>query len=422
MTTSGEFRERSWIMRSARVLVLALVVLPFLHAPLHGEGPKGPVILISIDGFRPDYLERNTCPNIKMLASEGTRAEWLIPVFPTKTFPNHYSIATGMYTENHGVVGNTMYDPQFDAMFAMRMREEVSNARWWGGEPFWVTAEKQGVIAAPFFWPGSEAPIGGMRPSFWKPFDQSITEQGRVDQVLQWLDLPADRRPGIVTLYFDRLDNAGHQYGPDYAAVDTAIRIIDGAIGMLVSGLKKRELFDDAVIIILSDHGMAPVEKERTIYLDDYLPAADSVRTVDWGVVVSLWPKHESEERVYRALQGAHPHMLAFMKDSIPARWHYRNHRRVAPIVLVADEGWTISSRTNRNIWSRSDKGGNHGFDNRVPSMRGIFLAHGPVFTRGRVVAPFENIQIYNLLCSLLQIVPAPNDGEMEFAKSLMQQ
>jgi predicted AlkP superfamily pyrophosphatase or phosphodiesterase len=300
------------------------------------------------------------------------------------------------------------------------MRAEVSNARWWGGEPFWVTAEKQGVMAAPFFWPGSEAPIGGIRPSYWKAFDGSITEERRVEQVLQWLDLPVERRPGIVTLYFDRLDNAGHQYGPDYAAVDTAVRIIDGAIGILVKGLKKRNLFENAAIIILSDHGMAPVEKERTIYLDDYLPAADSVRIVDWGIVVSLWPRPGSEERTYRSLRGAHPHMRVFAKDSIPARWHYRKHRRVAPIVIVAEEGWMITNRGNRSLWARSVKGGNHGYDNEAPSMRGIFIAHGPGFKAGRVVEPFENVQIYNLLCSLLQITPAANDGDMKVAKSLI--
>src|SRR3972149_11774242 len=227
-----------------------------------GQGGKSTVILVSMAGFRPDYLDHTSCPNLRELAMSGTRAEWLIPIFPTKTFPNHYAIATGLYAENNGVVGNTMYDPGFDAMFTMRMRNEVTNARWWGGEPIWVTAEKQGVISAPFFWPGSEAPIGGIRPSYYKAFDASMTEEQRVAQVLQWLDLPDQQRPRFITLYFDRLDNAGHDYGPVYADVDTAVGIIDHAIGQLIAGLTKRGLFEKVMLLVVSDHGMAPIEKE----------------------------------------------------------------------------------------------------------------------------------------------------------------
>ena len=411
----GVHKSRWWFA----LLILILAVTPgrsFCDLP---QQPST-VILVSIDGFRHDYLENTTCPNLRSLAATGTRAQWLIPVFPTKTFPNHYSIATGMYVENHGVVANTMYDPEFDAMFTMRMRNEVSNARWWGGEPIWVTAEKQGVISAPFFWPGSEAPIGGIRPSYYKAFDASMTEEQRVAQVLQWLDLPDQQRPRFITLYFDRLDNAGHDYGPVYADVDTAVGIIDHAIGQLIAGLTKRGLFEKVMLLVVSDHGMAPIEKERTVYLDDYLSSGDSVRIIDWGIVVSLWPKPGTAERIHRAVKNAHPRMHVFIKDSIPDRWHYRMNKRVAPIVLVADEGWVITSRGEQGYWRRRVKGGNHGYDNQAHSMRALFIAHGPAFEAGRVVEPFENIQIYNLLCSLLQIVPSPNDGDMRVAKSLM--
>ena len=403
-------------------LALSILMLVVAGGILCCGGPGEPstVILISIDGFRPDYLEHTACPNLNSLAAAGTRARWLIPVFPTKTFPNHYSIATGMYVENHGVVGNTMYDPEFDAMFTMRMRNEVSNARWWGGEPFWVSAEKQGVKSAPFFWPGSEAPIGEIRPSYWKAFDGSMTEEQRVAQVLQWLDLPAQQRPRMITLYFDRIDNAGHEYGPEYAAVDTAVRIVDRAIGQLVEGLKERNLFGATTLVIVSDHGMAAVEKERTVYLDDYLTPADSVKVVDWGVVMSLWPKPGTEERIFRAVKSVHPRMSAFHKNEIPERWHYRQNKRVAPIVLVADDGWIITSRGDQSYWRRREKGGNHGYDNEAPSMRAIFIARGPAFESGKIVEPFGNVHIYNLLCSLLQIVPSPNDGDMNVAKSLM--
>ncbi len=407
-------RLRLWV-----ISLLLLLVIP-AGAQCDNPGGKSTVILISIDGFRPDYLDHTSCPNLRELATSGTRAEWMIPIFPTKTFPNHYSIATGLYAENNGVVGNTMYDPEFNATFTMRMRNEVTNARWWGGEPIWVTAEKQGVISAPFFWPGSEAPIGGSRPSYYRPFDGSMSEDQRISQVLQWLDLPEKQRPRFLTLYFDRLDTYGHEYGPDYAAVDTAVGIIDDAIGKLIEGLRSRNLYGAVTLIVLSDHGMAAVAKERTVYLDDYLSDADSVRIVDSGVVVSLWPKAGTEDRIYQALKGGHPHMSAFLKDSIPSRWHYKSNRRAAPIVLVADEGWTISNRKDQRTWRRRSTGGNHGYDNQSPSMRAIFIARGPDFKAGRVVEPFENVQIYNLLCSLLQIVPATNDGSMDLAKSIM--
>ncbi len=401
--------------------LLLLLCLP--GRPLFSTTPDRPatVILISIDGFRADFLENTSCPNLRRLADEGTRASWLIPIFPTKTFPNHYSIVTGLYAEEHGVVGNTMYDPEFDALFTMRKRDEVTNPRWWGGEPIWVTAERQGVTTASFFWPGSEAPIKGIQPSYWKRFDASIPEEQRVDQVLAWMEYPAERRPRFITLYFEKLDIAAHAYGPDYASVDTAVRIIDKAIGRLMNGLKERGLQESTSLVIVSDHGMAPVEKSRTIYLDDYLKDSDSVRVVDLGIVVSLWPQPGTESGVYQAIRDAHQHMKVFLKDSIPERLHYRNNRRIAPILLLADEGWIITVRGDQNYWRSRDRGGNHGYDNTAASMRGLFIAYGHSIAAGRRVDAFENIHIYNFLCRLLGINPAKNSGDPQVVRALLQ-
>jgi predicted AlkP superfamily pyrophosphatase or phosphodiesterase len=390
------------------VFFLFIAVLPW---SLHAQD-RGSVILISIDGFRNDYLEETTCPHLRRIASEGVRARWMIPVFPTKTFPNHYSIVTGLYVERHGVVGNTMYDPEFDALFSMRKREEVVSARWWGGEPIWVTVEKQGHIAATYFWPGSAAAIGGRRPSYWLPYDGSIPYSNRVRQVLNWLDYPADKRPVLITLYFEDVDHAGHTYGPDFAAIDTAVQMVDLAIGQLLDGLASRALLDKVNIIVVSDHGMAATHKDRTIWLDQYI-GLDSVRTVDWGPVVSVWAEAHQVESVFRVLSKAHRNMKVYKKSDIPERWHYRNHRRVAPLTLVADEGWTIASR-GMGFWRDSEAGGNHGYDNQSPSMRAFFAGRGPAFRPGVVLDPFENVHVYSLIAHLLGLAPAETDGMLQ--------
>jgi len=380
--------------------------------PATGQGRLRPtVILVSIDGFRNDYLENTTCPNLRKLASEGVRAQWMIPVFPSKTFPNHYSIATGLYTEHHGVVGNTMYDPVFDVVFTLGKREEVGNGRWWGGEPIWVTAEKQGQRSATYFWPGSEALIATKRPSYWLKYDGSVPYNDRVRQVLDWIDYPEEQRPTLLILYFEEVDHAGHRYGPVFSDLDTAVQLVDAALGLLVEGLDTRGLLDKVHIIVVSDHGMASVEKSRTIWLDDYLDP-DSVSVVDWGIVVSLWPEDHRVDDVFRLVAKVHPHMKAYRKHEIPDRWHYRNNRRVAPIILVADEGWTITSRRN-NFWQWSDHGGNHGYDNQTIPMRAFFAARGPAFRSGVVISPFENVNVYSLMTHLLSLMPASNDGTL---------
>lgn len=376
------------------------------------------VLLISVDGFRPHYLEVASAPVLRELAASGVRAKWMIPVFPTKTFPNHYSIVTGLYAENHGVVGNTMYDPEFDEVFTMRKRKEVSNGRWWGGEPVWITAEKQGQRSAPFFWPGSEAEISGVRPTYWRPFDGNLRYTDRVNQVLAWLDLPRHDRPTFVTLYFEGVDNAGHRYGPVFPAVDTAIADIDEALGTLFDGLKVREIFDKVNIMVVSDHGMSGVSSQRSVNLDDMIDLK-GLRVIDYGAVVLLWPPAEKVETIYEKLRNFNTHISVYKKSEIPARFHYRNHRRIAPLVLITDDGWTITRSGGQSAWRTRDHGGNHGFDNQLESMRATFIAHGPAFKSGVLVEPFENIHLYSLMTHVLGLRPARNDGNLAEVRSL---
>jgi predicted AlkP superfamily pyrophosphatase or phosphodiesterase len=316
-------------------------------------------------------------------------------------------------------VANTMYDPEFDAKFSMSNRAAVQDGRWWGGEPVWVTAEKQGQISATLFWPGSEADILGVRPAYWKVYDDDFPNAARVDTVLAWLDLPVKRRPTFLTLYFSDVDHAGHDHGPDSPEVKTAVRNIDALLGRLLAGLEKRKIFDRVNIIIVSDHGMTTVTSERVIYLDDYLDL-DKVNIVDWNPVVALRPREMSEDEIFQKLARAHPHLQVYRKNEIPARLHYQNHRRLAPIIGIADDGWKISSHGTRKTREGFYTTGEHGYDNQLAAMRAIFIAHGPAFKSGLVVEPFQNIHIYNLICRILGLRPAPNDGSLDSVRVML--
>ncbi len=349
------------------------------------------VLLISIDGFRYDYFEKASLSNFDRLINNGLRAKWLIPQFPTKTFPNHYTIVTGLRPENHGIVANTMFDPEFNENFSLGNTKAVRDAKWWGGEPLWVTAEKQGQLAATYFWPGSEAGIQGIHPSYGKEYNHSVPDSQRVREVLQWLDLPAEKRPTFITLYFATIDDAGHAFGPDSSALLAPLQSIDRVIGFLIDGLEARKILDKINMIIVADHGMSQLSENRLIFIDDLTDTA-SVRIVDRSPVASLWPKPGKEDEVYRRVTGAHPNLKVYRKSEIPERWKFRNHRRIAPIITVADDGWTITTRG-----SRRTSGGNHGYDSSLESMRAILLAHGPAFKKGST-EPVENIHLYNII------------------------
>jgi predicted AlkP superfamily pyrophosphatase or phosphodiesterase len=307
-----------------------------------------------------------------------------------------------------------MYDPEFDARFRISDRAAVADGRWWGGEPLWVTAEKQGQISATYFWVGSEAEIKGVRPKFWKPYNNDIPNAERVSQALAWLDLPKPQRPTLITLYFSSVDNAGHDHGPEAPETLAEIRAIDAVIGGLVQGLDTRGLLDQVNLIIVSDHGMAPTSAERVIYLDDYLDL-QKVEVVDWSPVLALRPVQNNEDEIYQKLKRAHPHLQVYRKAEMPERFHYREHRRIMPIIGVADEGWTIQRRGRERRF-----GGDHGYDNLLPSMRATFMAQGPAFKSGFIAEPFQNIHLYNLICNILKLTPAANDGRLDSVRVML--
>jgi predicted AlkP superfamily pyrophosphatase or phosphodiesterase len=330
---------------------------------------------------------------------------------------------TGLYPGHHGIVANSIKDAATGRRLTMSNRKEVQDPMWWGGEPIWVTLERAGQLAAPFFWPGSEAPIMGHTARYWEPFDERMAPNNRVDRVLSWLDLPAAQRPTFLTLYFSDIDSAGHDFGPDSRAVADAARRVDRYLNRLFRGLTRRGLQDRVNIVVVSDHGMSESNTNRVVILDDYL-SLDGVDIVDLNPTLGLFPAPGREDEVYRALVGAHPRLKVFRKAETPAHWHYRDHPRIPPIVGVVDEGWQILRRgTFNNLIVKGEHGpiGVHGYDAiEAQTMRGIFIATGPAFKVGATVPPFENVHIYDALAKILGVTPAKNDGDPQIAQTLL--
>ncbi|HXG84831.1 MAG TPA: ectonucleotide pyrophosphatase/phosphodiesterase [Pyrinomonadaceae bacterium] len=408
------------------VIVWLIVLCSGLH--LIAQKPirdlKPTIILISLDGFHPRYLDNFKPPVLNELAKKGVRAKWLIPAFPTKTFPNHYTIATGLYPENHGIIENNIYDAGFDALFGLSRTEEVQNARWWLGEPIWVTAEKQGQRAGAFFFPGTEAPIMNVLPTFWKKYDGKIPNAERVDTILSWLDLPQKERPTLYTLYFSDTDDSGHAFSPESKEVRDDVLKVDGEVGRLVDGLKKRKIDKKVNLIIVSDHGMATVNQRNAVFLDDAFDLSKTERILWTGEIVQIFPKAGAQKEIIGNLQSKVKHAQCWEKANIPARFHYNASPRIAPVVCSADEGWILTSRARyEEMKKREDFGrprGAHGYDNQLASMRATFIAHGRAFRKGKVVEPFENVEIYILMCKILGLTPAKNDGNFENVKKLL--
>lgn len=377
--------------------------------------PAHPLILISVDGLRADYLQRGITPNLAALAAGGVTTRAMRPSFPSLTFPNHYTIVTGMRPDHHGLVNNNMDDPVL-GRFALSRREAVEDARWWNdAEPIWVTAERAGIPTATMFWPGSEAAVRGVRPHRWLPFDGKMPEAARVDQLLAWLD--ERPMPGFATLYFDTVDHDGHEHGPDSPQVNAALQAVDAQIGRVIAGLKARGL--DANIIVVADHGMAAVSPQRLIILNTLLPG-DSFRLVAGGAVGAINPLPGQEAQVRAAVLGRRDHMECWDKANIPPRFHYGSHPRIPAIICLADMGWSILAAPPRPDQSPGPPAGSHGFDPAAPEMAASFVAAGPAFRKGVVLPAFDNVDLHPMLLRLLGLPAMQTDGDPKtLAKAL---
>ena len=372
-------------------------------------GGPDPLVLISFDGFRWDYADRAATPALDRLAAAGVRAERLIPVFPSKTFPAHYAIVTGLYTGHHGIISNNMRDPESGAIFGTGSNPEVRNPRWWAGEPVWVTAGRQGLRTGVYFWPGSEAPVGGRQPDWWFPYDDTLPWDTRVDAALDWLTRPEGERASFVALYFEEPNEAGHAHGPDAPEISDAVARVDAILARVIDGLAARGL--DANVLVVSDHGMAANDASRVIVLDDYVElVADEV--FEQGAIGQIFPRPGREAAVFAALARAHPRLSVYRRGAMPARLHLFDHPRLPPILLAPDAGWQV---VTRDVFERNGGrviAGDHGQGPAHPDLHGIFYAAGPGLAPGVRLGAVEQVDLYALMCRLLEIEPAPNDGE----------
>lgn len=403
----------------------ALLAALLLAGGVTGATPPGPtpgppvLVVVAIDGLRWDAPSPAATPALVGLAARGGTTERLVPSFPTKTFPNFYTILTGLAPGRHGVVANSMRDPELGA-FAMADRAAVADGRWWGGEPLWVTLERQGGRAAPHEWPGSEAEIGGVRPTWWAPYDHGRTLDERIARALDLLRLPPARRPGLVTLYTPEVDSAGHDFGPDAPETRRAIADADASVGRLLDGLAGIGLGGAAHVAVVSDHGMAAVDPARTVFLEELIDL-DDVEIVDWSPLLALRPAPGRLAAVRAGIERS-PWLRVFTPDEAPPEWRYSGSPRLQPLMALVAEGGTISTRAYAASRSRFPGRGNHGYDPALPSMGAWFAAAGPRLRTGVVLSPLENVHLYELFCAILGLDPAPNDGDPARTRALLRE
>ena len=417
-----------WIVRAAILVVAASLSVPAWASPPQTAPAsttsrseieaKAPVtILVSIDGFRADYLDRGVTPNLSALAAAGISSA-MRPSYPSKTFPNHWTLVTGLRPDRTGIVANKMLDASRPGdTFTMASDDPF----WWNAaEPIWVTAEKTGIRTATAFWPGSNVawggerskdwpnPItGGTRPEDWLQFNQALSDRQRVDSVIDWLRRPAETRPRLVTLYFDEVDTAGHEYGPDDQRTTDAAANADKAIGRLRDELAK--LGQPANLVIVADHGMAAISQDRLIVLDTF-SNPDNYDVVEDGVYASINPKPDKQAAVEKALLGAHgPHLTCYRKADVPERFHYGHNPRVPAILCLPDAGWTVVAHLPKH----TIEGGAHGYDNDAPEMRALFIASGPAIKPIGRIPTFDNVDVAPLLRDLIGLPPGQGlDGD----------
>lgn len=379
------------------------------------------LILISIDGFRWDYMDRYPTPNMDRIANYGTKAERLLPVFPTLTFPNHYSIATGLYPEHHGLVGNNFPDPERDVWYSLKKRETVEDRRFYSGEPIWVSAETQGMVAAAFFFVGTEAPIKGVYPSHWRSYDKKITGEDRVDQVLEWLGELVHSRPHIYTLYFEDVDDYSHWFGPESEENAEAISRVDGYIGRLLTGLEKLPFADQVNIILVSDHGQgAYLQDQQPYLLADYVNL-DDISIIEGGSYLFLHIDDDEPSRaagIVARVNNTWKHGRAFLPGDTPAQWRVGNNPRFPDVILIPDAGHAVLSSEGR---AGKINAGDHGWAPENPDMHGFFVACGPNITPGLSLGPVSTIDIYPLMLSILGLdAPEKIDGNPDHLAAVL--
>jgi len=381
-------------------------------------GARTPTILVSIDGCRWDYPELQEATWLQQLATHGARVERLAPSFPSKTFPNHYTLVTGLRPEEHGIIQNQFYDETFQAWFGIGAHPAAREGRWWGGEPIWGTLERQHGIAASLFWPGAEADINGHQPRHWHRYDGAMPYADRIARVLAWRQLPEADRPDFIALYFEGVDSAGHDFGPEGPETKAALHEVEAALQALQTGLEALGQWDTVNLIVTADHGMTATSPTRVVDLRTLIDLT-GINVVFSGALVGLdLPDNANALDLVTTLNAANTPLRAYRREDVPARLHFSHNPRIPDVVILPDLGWTV--RTHAGKQDASATTGDHGYDGAERDMAALFIAHGPDFTAGRRMTNVDNIHVYNLLCAVLGVEPAPNSGDNRLVDGLL--
>lgn len=393
---------------------VAVAVAP---EPAESALPEGNVLLIGLDGLHPDMVRNWEAPNLQALAARGVKAEAMIPVMPSVTFVNFYSIATGLYPEKHGMVANYPYDAAADEIFDRATGPTES--RWWQGEPIWITAEKQGLPTSIMFWLGSETTHDGLRPTRWTPYEHEKPYQDRVDEVLAWYDGPEAQRPRFAAVYFDRVDTAGHYFGPDAPETQAAVAEVDGYVGQLVTGLEARGLLETTTIIVVADHGMAEIDTAKILDIGEFIDHSQLTSPQFAGAFggsaqpsIQLYGQGPALDEAYEALSSFHPNVKVWRRGEMPAHFRFDHPTRGPDLFVLADPPYTLRA-ANVGGW-RPPIPGFHGYDSLDPMMQAAFIAAGPIFPQGETPAAFENVNVYLMIACALGLVPAETAGDPE--------
>jgi predicted AlkP superfamily pyrophosphatase or phosphodiesterase len=378
------------------------------------DNKKPYLVVLSMDGFRWDYADSFPTPNLHYIMQNGAHAKSLVPSIPSVTFPNHYTIATGLYPDHHGIVNNIFYDPDLQITYKYNDGHSSSDGKFYDGEPIWATAQKQNMKTANYFWVGSEAEIRGIRPTYWKKYDATVTYEQRIDTVIHWLKLPESQRPHLIMFYFDNPDHLAHSLGPFGPGVREMVMHLDTLIGIFMDKLKQVPIGKQVNFMVVSDHGMEAVNDKKVVFLDQYIHKAWCQNICGHYSFITLDAKQGYSDSILPALSKA-PHLKAWRKEELPKRFHYETSRRIGEFVLLADSAYTMNWTGEKIPIS-----GNHGYDNLNTDMHAIFYTIGPAIKKGYLQASFENVNLYPLMAHILKLSPAKTDGDLELVKDML--
>ncbi len=374
-----------------------------VNAPQHQDKPH--VVLVSLDGFRWDYAQQFPTPNVQRFLASGTQAEYLTPVWPTLTFPNHYSQVTGLLPAEHGLVGNNFPLRPNEGWYRLSDRESVGNGALYRGTPIWVLAEQQGMVSASFFWVGSEAPIQGIHPTHWYPFDYNVAHETRVNQVIEWLQEPPDTRPHMITLYLGAVDDASHRFGVGSDEMIASINTVDQTLGKLMDRIDSLDIADTVYLVVVSDHGQMGYRDAPPFVLNEHI-SLDGLKFIDGGSMVFLWGADAAQAAAMaETVNAAWSHGTAYTSTTAPQGWAISDDPRFPDLIVQADAGYAVlSSPGARSTISPGD----HGWTPETPEMRGIFWMRGPGIAAGATISPMNNTDIFPLLLEWLELDPPP--------------